>query len=226
VVVSNTDPPIPLSVEITPANTHDGKMFKPLVKKAKDTAGDELRISETCGDAAYDSIDNHSYALEINAMPIIAKNKRSKKNAIHRGDVFITEDDKIICKGGRELLNWGYDKRRKRYKFRCPLVKGEGVCIFRSMCWKSKYGPVFYLKEEQGVIDRVRVIRGSKRFKESYKKRTHVERFFSVLKERHILGVLRFKGKWRVSIHVYLSMIAYVLRVIAGMEVGVGLLRV
>jgi len=34
-VITNTDPPIPISIEVTPGNRYDGKMLKPLIKKAK-----------------------------------------------------------------------------------------------------------------------------------------------------------------------------------------------
>ena len=36
VVVSNTEPPLPISIEVAPANRHDGKLPKPLCPKGSE----------------------------------------------------------------------------------------------------------------------------------------------------------------------------------------------
>jgi hypothetical protein len=105
------------------------------------------------------------------------------------------------------------------------LVKGEGVCFFRGMCCKTKYGPVFYLQEETPVMERVRVIRNSPKFKEIYKKRTHVEGFFSIINGHRLLEV-KVRRIREVLIHVVLSISAYLLGLIAGSRLKLGLLHV
>jgi len=105
-------------------------------------------------------------------------------------------------------------------------VKKDGLCLFRETCWRTRYGPVFYLHEGKSVMDRVRVIRNSPKFKEVYKKRTHIERFFSIIKRRHRLLEVRVRGMREVLIHVVLSVMAYLLRLIAGSRMKVGLLSV
>jgi len=201
-------------------------MLKPLIKKAKRIIPKNRDIKEVLADAAYDSIENLSFLENHNITPYIPENKRNRKNPVTRGDVFITEEGDIICKAGLKLLYWGYDRKRKRYKFRCPLVKKDGLCLFRETCWRTRYGPVFYLHEGKSVMDRVRVIRNSPKFKEVYKKRTHIERFFSIIKRRHRLLEVRVRGIREVLIHVVLSVMAYLLRLIAGSRMKVGLLSV
>jgi hypothetical protein len=56
--------------------------------------------------------------------------------------------------------------------------------------------------------------------------RTVIERFFSILKGSHSLEELRMKGIKNVSIHVFMSICAYLSRLIAGMKLKTGLLPV
>ena len=145
------------------------------------------------GDAAYDS----------------AENIRGIKR-----EVFI-QDGKVFCPGGKEVY-WGREKRRKRIKFRCPLFRQEEPCLFKSICWKGKYGRSFYIHEGKEIRERVDIIRCSPEFKEIFKKRIRVERLFSVLKNSHKLSEIRFRGMENIKIHVYLSIIAYLIRLITG----------
>jgi hypothetical protein len=184
-------------------------------------------INSLLADAGYDSTDNASYLISNNITPFIAANPRGRQNAIHRGDITISPAGKFFCKAGIELCYWGKESLRKRIKFRCGLHAQEGAgCLFKKDCYKSKYGPTFYLKEDYGVQDIVKAIRTRKSFKSIYKMRTVIERFFSILKGSHSLEELRMKGIKNVSIHVFMSISAYLSRLIAGMKLKTGLLPV
>lgn len=205
------DPPIPLSIEITPANRNDGKILKPLVKNAvRNIKGENVKLT---GDAAYDSAENYSFLFEEKILPYIAENIRGKYKI--KEEVFI-QDGKVFCPGGKELVYWGREKKRKRVKFRCPLFRRDEPCLFKSICWKGKYGRSFYIHEGKGIRERVDIIRCSPEFKEIFKRRTAVERLFSVLKNSHKLSEIRFRKMENIKIHVYLSIIAYLIRLITG----------
>lgn len=103
-------------------------------------------------------------------------------NPILRDDVVITPQGEIVCRAGFKLLNWGYVRKRKRYKFRSPLIKKNGICLFKDTCWKTKYGPVFYISEDNPITHRIMVIRNSPMFKKIYRKRTIIERFFCIVR--------------------------------------------
>jgi len=180
------------------------------------------------GDAGYDSTDNAKYLLQHNITPYIAENPRSRKNSIYTGLIKVTPERKLLCPGNVELCYWGREHKRGRVKFRCGLFKqkGEG-CLFRQCCYsKSEYGPTFYFKEDIDIQNVLRAIRSKKTFKEIYKRRTVVERFFNVLKGVHKLCELRFRGISKVSSHVFLSLSAYLSRVIAGLKLKEGLIPV
>ncbi len=228
VEVTNTEFPIPLSFTVSPGNEWDGKFLPPLTEASSEIASRNGKsISAVIADAGYDSRENACYLISKNISPCIAENPRRKKNALFRGDIIETPDGRFLCRGGRELCFWGREKRRKRIKFRCPLWKEKGAgCLFRDVCFRSGYGPTFYLKEEDGVEETLKALRRTKSFKALYKTRTTIERFFSILKGSHFLEALRFKGIKGVSIHVILSICAYLIRVIASMKLKIDLISV
>jgi len=223
--IINTDIPIPVSIEITPGNRNDSPVFIPLLENTKKSVEGKKKITHVLGDRIYDSTSNITYSMNDHIIPIIPENKRHRENAIRRGDIYI-EDGHFKCKAGKELLYWGYERKRNRYKFRCPLVRKKETCLFKNECWKTKYGPVFYLKEDNNNQEKMRVIRSGKSFQRIYKERTKIERLFSVLKSRHRLSDVRYKGIEQMSIHAILSVCAYTLRANAGMCRNTGLLPV
>ncbi len=205
------DPPVPISIEVTPANRNDGKMLKPLVKKGmKSIKGKKVKLT---GDAAYDTTENYSFLFEENILPYIAENVRGKYKI--KKQVFI-QDGKVFCPGGKELIYWGKEKRRKRIKFRCPLFKRKEPCLFKEICWKGKYGRSFYIYEGKEIREKANVIRCSPDFKQTFKRRTAIERLFKVLKNSHKLSHIRFRKIENIKIHAYLSIIAYLVRLITG----------
>lgn len=226
--VTNTEFPIPVSLKVSPGNEWDGKFLPLLTDSAlKIISKMGKGVTEVIGDAGYDSADNAGYLMEKDITPIIAENPRARKNAVIRGEIAEGEDGRFLCRGGKELCYWGREKKRKRIKFRCPLWKERGSgCLFRGECFKREYGPTFYLKEEEGVADALKAIRRSSSFKTLYKTRSAVERFFSILKGSHFLEELRFRGIKGVSIHVIMSICAYLIRVIASMKLKIDLISV
>lgn len=228
VEVTNTEFPIPVSLKVSSGNEWDGNFLPLLTEEAlKLICRMGKSITEVIGDAGYDSAENAGYLMEKDITPIIAENPRGRKNAVVRGEIIEAGDGRFLCRGGKELLYWGRERKRKRIKFRCPLWKEKGSgCLFREECFKGGYGPTFYLKEDEGVADVLKAIRKNASFKSLYKTRTAVERFFSILKGSHFLEEVRFRGIKGVSIHVIMSICAYLIRVIASMKLNMDLISV
>jgi len=226
--VTNTELPIPTALTITPANEWDGNLLAELTERSADIISKNGKsIKAVIADAGYDSTENAEYLIGKEIIPYIAENPRGRKNPIHRGDIIISPDGRFLCKGGFELCYWGREERRKRIKFRCGLHKSGGAgCLFAKECFKSRYGPTFYLKEGRAAQDRLRAIRRSSSFKKIYKERTTIERLISVLKGTHKLDELRFRGMAKISIHVFFSIASYLCRCIAGLKFERGLLAV
>jgi transposase len=226
--VTDTELPIPLAIKISPGNQWDGKFLKELTEESKKSLQKiDKKIDAIIADAGYDSTENASYLIENDITPIIAENPRGRENPIQRGEIIVTKDGKYTCKAGFELAYWGKEPKRRRFKFRCGLFKEQAKeCLFSPICWRTRYGPVFYLKEDNKIQDTMRMIRQSKSFSRLYKKRTIIERLYSILKETHRLEEIRMRGIKNIMIHVFLSISAYLSRWIAGMKLKVGLLPV
>ena len=109
-------------------------------------------------------------------------------------------------------------------KFRCGLYKeGTVQCLFKEQCWRGRYGPTFYLKGSHQIQDVVRVLRRTESFRRTYKQRDTTERFFSILKGSLALEELRVRGIKEITIHMLMSICAYLCRLIAASKLKIGL---
>jgi|GEM_PF-895211 len=213
ITITDTDPPIPVAVEITPGNVHDGVVLRDMVEKIPGTR----RIKALVADSAYESRENGQLLLDKGIAPMIGHNPRSQKEPVRRGDVFFTPKGEFICMAGHELVYHGYDKTRKRYRFRCPFHdEKENACVYSPACGKNLY----YIEEDE-VADRMNTMRATVAFKKSFgPARSRIERQNSFLKNLCHMKRLLVRGKERVSIHVYLSVLAYLMRAYVGLKRG------
>lgn len=209
--ITDTDPPIPVSVEITPANIHDGTALRDMVEKLPGTR----RIKALVADSAYDSRENGELLVNKGIDPMIGHNRRTQKEPIKRGDVFFTPKGEFICMMGHELVYVGYDKTRKRYRFRCPFQEGAN-CIYAGVCGKNLY----YIEEDE-IADRMDTMRATVAFRDNYgPARSRIERQNHCLKNLCHMKRLLVRGLDNVSVHVYLSMLAYLMRAYVGLRRG------
>jgi hypothetical protein len=115
----------------------------------------------------------------------------------------LDEHGRPICKQGP----WEYagtDYKRKRTKWRCPAGRRPWTCPPSFDCRHPKTGNSVWLSAHQDWRKHTLVPRTTRRFKELYKKRTAVEREFSLLKDQYLLNVIRVQGLKKVAAHVEL----------------------
>ena len=211
ITITDTEPPIPVSVEITPANIHDGVVLRDMVEKLPGTR----RIKALVADSAYDSKENGELLIRKGIDPMIGHNPRSQKEPIKRGDVFFTPKGEFICMMGHELVYVGYDKTRKRYRFRCPF-QGGADCIYASTCGKNLY----YIEEDE-IADRMDTMRATVAFRDKYgPARSRIERQNHCLKNLCHMKRLLVRGLDNVRVHAYLSVLAYLMRAYVGLRRG------
>lgn len=116
---------------------------------------------------------------------------------------------------GHELVYHGYDKTRKRYRFRWPFHDdGEGIWVYSPACGKNLY----YIEEDE-ISDRMDTLRATVAFRESFgPSRSRIERQNHPIKNLCHMKRLLVRGKDRVSIRVYLSVLAYLMRAYVGLK--------
>jgi len=96
-----------LALEITDEKTGDGKMLKPLVKKAKKNIGNK-KIKRVYGDGAYDSRENFNYLNSEGIEPVIKTRKNASTKA--RGS-------SARAKCVRERKKIGYEGWKDKYRY-------------------------------------------------------------------------------------------------------------
>ncbi len=95
----------------------------------------------------------------------------------------------------------GYCKDRQRHKWRCPKTRKKWNVTCDSPCSISKYGRVFYTREQDNLRCFTRIPRETPQWKDRYKRRTTVERCFKRLKEDYGLekrGKIRSSRAWYI----------------------------
>lgn len=203
---------LPIEVTVTPGDSADSPHLIPLVKKVKDSHP-QVKIKNASADAAYDAYKNYSYLVKEEGInPFIALKHRPEKGSVPFDKLNLSPNGKYLCQAGYECVNWGYEKKRGRFKLRCPAALGKQVCLFRNLCSSSPYGRTFYLYPDKELRLVGPIPRGTKAWQKNYNNRTATERANSELKQEHGLNALRVRGLSNVKIHVYLSLTAQALK--------------
>lgn len=189
---------IPL-IEVTlPNNRTDGKVAKMLLKKFVRVYG-QKKGRTFLGDAGYDDRELYNFIVEtMKAEPFIPLNPRGRKP-----DKTMGPHGLPLCAAGLEMKFAGIstEELRTRKKFRCPITAGTKQeknalppqCPINHdrFCSGKCYGCTAYID----ITDdhRNQVPRESKRFKDTYKLRTEVERYFSRLGPREVEEMSQYK---------------------------------
>ena len=189
---------IPL-VEVTSQNNQtDDKTAKKLLRKLVRVYG-QKKGRLFIGDAAYDKRGLYDFIVkQLKAEAFIPLNKRNQQPGKNLGPHGLP-----LCQAELEMKFNGISPVASsiRKKFRCPIIAGSK----KEKTKLPKQCPVNHERFTQGkcygctaYIDitndyRKQVPRESKRYKDSYKKRTEVERYFSRLGPREVEEVSQYK---------------------------------
>jgi len=208
---------IPL-IELTlPNNQTDAKVAKKLINKLKRV----YRFKKNAifiADAAYDEKDMYNFIVEqLKCQAFISINPRNTQPEKTFGPNGLP-----LCDANLEMKSNGKckDAKRERIKFRCPLKIDkivaqkypQGCPVNHPRFFEGKqYGCTKYLDITNDA--RAKVPRDTRLFKETYKLRTEVERYFSRLGNRDIEQTTYYKSKaiknQMTIAHLSLSLVAY-----------------
>lgn len=174
---------IPMMSIITPANVHDSPILIPLLEKNKAIVSG-FSPKHVLADKGYDAVENYRAIVEdFKAIPIIDLNLRGQKRRKERFKDVADEYGTPYCAWGVPMIFWGYDKKQKRLKYRCPLACGKKGCTWIDKCSKSNYGQVVKLNVKDDYRRFIQIPRHTKLWKNTYNKRVSIERVFSRLKK-------------------------------------------
>lgn len=209
-LIVDTKSQLPISVTVTPGNTHDSQEAVPLLNQLKNKHPD-IKPKFNTADSAYDAHNIYQEHKDSTIVPIIDLNEKGSSNPL------LTKEIKLIdgCPHCRKtkLAFWGFNPSRNRFKFRCPLAAGKiSACQFANDCSSSPYGRTFYLHPTDDLRLFPEIPRFTQQWKTLYNNRTAIERTNSELKEQHRLKYIRFRTIKKVKFQVYLSCSALILK--------------
>lgn len=190
---------LPIFLRMVQASRHDS--ISSIVSLAEFRAlHPEFNISTFCGDSAHDALPFYRLLDHWGIDPVIALNKRRRKDDSASADYTINKDGVPVCLEGLPMVDNGFCKGRNRRKFRCPLACGKvNSCTHKSDCpSQSSYGRTVYVSLGQDLRHITRIPRGSAMWKKIMKARTASERVNKRLLVDYRLEQHRARGKKRI----------------------------
>ena len=167
----------------------------------------DLRFRYLLGDSAFDAYALYQLALALGFKPIIDLNKTNSGNRQYAGPLQINEHGIPICPAAREMVYNGFCPDRYRIKWRCPAICGPDKkgkpcdCT----CSTKPYGRVIYTKPADDPRLFTAIPRGTQEWKDTFAKRTSVERVNDALKNDYHAAHSRTRGRRRIFFRLALA---------------------
>lgn len=167
---------LPIYFRIEQASAFDGVTFIKAFAHAKSILQGYISIDSLLLDSAHDNYATYELLSEWDTKPFIDLNQRSA-TAPQLQNLILSSTGAPICADGYEMINWGYDRKRFRIKYRCPLVAGTvNYCPYSDNCNKSHYGKIVYIYTVRDLRLLTPVPRNTDKWNETYNQRTASER--------------------------------------------------
>jgi hypothetical protein len=167
---------LPIYMKFAEASRNDSVTLISALAHARYLYKDILHFDSLLADTAHDNYPTYSLLKHWNIKPFIDLNNRSD-NKLQIDGLRLSKNGVPICADGREMLNWGFEAKKYRIKYRCPMVTGKvKYCPYSSNCNKTLYGKTVYVRLASSLRLLTPVARNSPEWIEIYKRRTASER--------------------------------------------------
>ena len=203
---------LPIYLKSIQASRHDG-VSTIFALEYIQTLYPSFKLKNFLADGAMDNFPTYEYLHRHEITPFIPLDSRTKKKLTYPDPAILCFDNKgrPICPGGIPYANWGYVKP-KGIKFRCWFATQGQEPPKECKCSESAYGRVAYLKPDYDLRLFPLVHRDSDEFKETFKRRSCVERSFKRIFEDYCVesyssqsNRLRFSLATFAAINVHLD---------------------
>ena len=200
---------IPLHLELRPANVNENPEF-PGDMDATLERHPWLRAKYVMADKGYDRLKNFKHAVKRGTIPVIAVRRPQEDDETGKRlyDGTYTKDGRPVCLGRRAMSWLGMDPDGAHH-FRCPP---EGCRLKDKVDWSSHCNSEHSEKPEGRLLRIMGILpRFSRAWKELYKKRTEIERYFSSAKRSRLLDSHQHIRKEKIELHTEMSMLGSLL---------------
>ena len=207
---------IPLAFIVLPANKSESTQLPELVAKAQRMYG-WFAPKFFVADRGYDGLPNHQFLVSQGITPIIHIKKSTSKDGLHDG-IYSTMG--VPTCDGRTAMEYVLtDPESGRHLYRCPA---KGCRLKRRSSGAVRYCDTTDHWEDPR--DNLRVIsvvaRKSRQWKELYRLRPSIERYFSSGKRSRLLHGSMYLTMDKVAVNTALSVLLYVATVLAKLQAG------
>lgn len=136
----------------------------------------EFHLEKLLLDSAMDGIAIFNYCKQECITPFIDLKKTNNGNFKYKDTFTIDRNGVPRCKLGLRMHHDGYERKKNRWKFRCPKADRKRGCFCEAPCSPAKYGRTVHtqLKDNPQIFNIPP--RDSKEWKKEYNRRTSVER--------------------------------------------------
>jgi len=198
---------LPLYLRFAETSSFDGVTFIESLAHFRDLYKGTMTIGAILADSAHDNYATYNLLHQLKIKPFIDLNPRTSAE-IKPQNIAFSINGKPICPDGYEMINWGYDAKRSRIKYRCPLIAGNvSYCPYDCNCNKSLYGKTVYVRLLEDLRLLTPVPRGSDEWKETYKQRSAAERVNNRILTDYDLERPKRYGKKKLAFFTFINAI-------------------
>ena len=201
---------------VLPANAPESTHLPVLVAKAQRMYG-WFAPQFLVADRGYDGVPNHEVCVSLSITPIIHIKSPNTMDKLH--DTIYNTIGVPTCDGKQAMQYVGTDPETGRHLYRCSQ-KG---CSLK----KRSSGAVRYCDTTDHWEDPQRnlrvtsvVARASRQWKELYKLRTGIERYFESGKRSRLLNWSLYLSMAKVTMNTAMSVLLYLATVLAKFQAG------
>ena len=215
-VITDANHGLPMFAETRPGNASDVVV---MIQDLDDCLALYRTLSPRyfLGDKGYDSLKNILHIISLGMIPVVSIRRPEKDKGtgkrLHNG--IFDEDGRPTCIGGKSMEYVETDPE-KGHLFRCP---GDG-CLLKETVQFTRHCDHEHYEKPEGR--RLRIVgllpRCSEEWKAEYKKRPIIERYLSSGKHSRLLETHRHLNIFKVSLHVLMSMLAYLATALAHLQ--------
>lgn len=210
---------LPLHILCGPASetdfTFSMKAFHRFLKTLREN-NIEYKISAAIFDAGHDAMGIYKYFRHLDIPVVIPLNNRGAKNT-YKNRVKLSDRGIPLCNGGKEMRHLGYNKKRMRHQFGCPVKRmthrdGKAVyvthheeCPMDCRCSpNTTHGPIVSIFSKENPRLFPEIPRNLPKFKELYNLRGGNERSNSAKKHAYQIekAGLKSRAKRLIMLHL------------------------
>ena len=201
VTAADSSNDLPIYLHSAQASRHDGVSSVFAIRNVL-RIYPQFKLHKFLADGAMDDYSIYEMLTKLGIQPFIPLPNNTKFPSLDDYPEILEFNEKgnPICRAGLPWVYWGYDRKKRRHKYRCPrAVKHDtGIrCFTCAECNKSKsdYGPSIYLKSSNDVRLYPPVLRHTGQFKQVFKRRSGVERTFKRIFEDYQVEAYKARSR-------------------------------